>query len=68
MNGFGQLKDTIVHSSYKGTFLNGKKFGNGKLEDSEGVYTGEFKNDMKNGEGEINSVDRKVYKGQWLNN
>ena len=51
MNGYGHIEDNFANSSYKGTFLNNQKFGNGLLVDGQGKYSGEFKNDMKNGKG-----------------
>ena len=55
---------------YKGTVLNGKKKGFGKLiyEDLEMIYNGNFDNDLKNGNGNLSSNDEKyLYDGEWKN-
>jgi hypothetical protein len=36
LNGFGTLENKIDSSIYVGTFLNGKKYGEGKLKSADG--------------------------------
>lgn len=56
-NGKGTLHETInnVDYTYNGSFLNGKKHGNGTLtsEDSTYVYDGEFYENTKHGYGQL---------------
>ena len=75
--------DTYTQT-YSGDYFYGELRGNGswKIEDSNGnltkTYTGEFRDDQRNGSGEItyyytdeeaaeNGYDRRVYKGQFAN-
>ena len=75
MHGYGKLfilNDENSNSSnrkdydvYKGTFVNGKKCGQGVIQYSDGdVYKGTFDNDFKHGEGYLYTdgrVKRLVY-------
>ena len=77
MHGYGKLfvlngENSNSNSSrkdydhvYKGTFVNGKKCGQGAIQYSNGdVYKGTFDNDFKHGEGYLytnDTVERLVY-------
>jgi len=56
-------------SIYEGSFLNGKKHGQGKLLIQDRlVYEGEFQNNMFHGQGTIKFANQHTYTGQWVNN
>ena len=66
-NGFGRLENKMDVSVYKGTFLNGLKFGQGKIRDTSGQFDGEFRDNLKNGKGHIYLEGEVNYEGEWLN-
>lgn len=60
---------TSPEGFYKGTFHEGKKSGKGIFRWKIGRrYIGEYKNDLKEGYGEIYNTDGTLsYKGEWKN-
>lgn len=69
----GEFKDGLMHGQgsytskngikYVGTFIRGKKEGNGILETPHGKLSGHFANDVINGQGSYAWKDGRVYEG-----
>lgn len=67
-DGYGELRSP--NYNYFGNFSRGKKNGKGKLEDfvNKIEYTGDFKDNIKEGFGEEKYQDGSVYKGEFRQN
>lgn len=64
-------KDGVLSTEYKGTFLEGKKSGQGilkkKFEDGHvETYRGEFENDLEHGPGQWTHSESKGWEGKWV--
>jgi 1-phosphatidylinositol-4-phosphate 5-kinase len=57
-----------VRSTYKGEFKEGSRCGDGIEETNHGIYTGEWKDDRRHGEGEMIYKNGDSYKGHWEHN
>ena len=78
MHGYGELTNQSQNFSYVGEFKYGKKQGYGSLITSQGILTGDFKNDVINGLGTFEwrrgidkdiekDKDGRVYRGNFVN-
>lgn len=56
---------SIYGFQYEGTFRSNKFDGLGTLKTQDGVYSGQFKNGLKDGEGQFNWIDGSSYKGDF---
>lgn len=52
-------------SRYLGDFEHGVRQGEGVLQSGEGLYSGQWANDLPNGAGKFNGTDGSAYEGQW---
>lgn len=55
-------------SEYKGNYKGGKKDGKGVFKCTASTYTGDFSNDLMEGQGTMEWADKRTYCGQWLAN
>lgn len=53
---------------YNGQWIEGKKNGFGMFKDKYGLYAGNWKDDMRNGDGKIFLNNGKTFEGKFLNN
>ena len=53
---------------YNGYWIEGKKNGFGMFKDKSGLYAGNWKDDMRNGDGKIFLNNGKTFEGKFLNN
>lgn len=58
----------VTPPGYTGESLDGLRHGQGTQVSVEGTYTGQWKNDKKNGHGTANYVDGSSYSGEWKDN
>ncbi len=56
-----------IEYEYKGDFKNMKKEGNGMEIFCGNIYTGEFRDDKKNGQGEMKIKNKDIYRGNFIN-
>ena len=56
-----------IEYEYKGDFKNMKKEGNGTEIFGGNIYTGEFRDDKKNGQGEMKIKNKDIYRGNFIN-
>jgi hypothetical protein len=63
MHGYGELTNEQKKLKYCGEFINGKKEGYGTLETEQGKLTGNFHNDVINGNGIFQWWDGRTYEG-----
>jgi hypothetical protein len=57
--------DHEMTSSFEGTWVGGKKQGDGVQSDASGVFEGSFANNKRNGFGTLTKDGKEVYRGTW---
>ena len=67
MHGFGEYECPSRNVSYKGEFKHGKKEGEGTYVTERGTLTGQFTDDVVNGNGKFEWNDGRRYEGEFKN-
>ena len=65
MHGYGELSNKARNIEYKGEFVKGRKEGLGSMKTEHGRLTGNFHNDLINGEGTFQWYDGRCYEGEF---